>query len=127
MASEPIRSTVGTHGDDPPARVSIGRQVLRREVNERISEAGARMIEAFCECGLGGCSDRLTVAREDYEDVRRIPTRFLVKHAHASAEDRVVGEHDGFVVVEKFGRSGLAAVRFDRRRRRVGVQDRATG
>jgi hypothetical protein len=123
MATESIRSTVGTHGGDAPARVSIGRQVLRREVNERICEAGGQRIEAFCECGLAGCSDRLTVERDDYEDVRRIPTRFLVKQGHASEEDRLVGEHDGFVVVEKFGRSGLAAVRFDRRRRRVTTED----
>jgi hypothetical protein len=123
MASESIRSTVGTHGGDAPVRVSIGRQALRREVNERISEAGARRLEAFCECGLAGCSDRLTVDREGYEEVRRFPTRFLVKQGHASEQDRLVAEHDGFVVVEKFGASGLAAVRFDRRRRRLTVED----
>ncbi len=53
--------------------------------------------------------------------MRRFATHFLIATRHEGEEERVLASFPGFSVVEKFGRSGLAAVHFDRRRRRGAV------
>jgi hypothetical protein len=89
---------------DATQKVSVGRQALRREVNERIralqTEYASAQYEVFCECGRVRCNDRVVVAAEAYDELRRVPGRSLVKPAHAAQADRVVGTYDGFVVVE---------------------------
>ena len=104
---------------------SVVHQTLRREVNEQIRKLGAGpdvdpgdSIDVVCECAYSGCTGRLTMPLADYESVRRFPTRFLVKAGHEVSEfDRVVGESDSYVVVEKVGRGGSYAVAADPRRR----------
>lgn len=89
---------------DATQKVSVGRQALRREVNERIRalhrEHASAQYEVFCECGRVRCNDRVLVAAEVYDELRRVPSCSLVKPAHAARADRVVGTYDGFVVVE---------------------------
>ncbi len=104
----------------------VGRiQALFREVNERVVETSAadRSPEPFqvlCECGDDECVEPISLSRDDYEAIRRIPTRFLVRHGHVFPEaERVIATEDGFVVVEKFGDAGIAAVQLDPRRRRI--------
>ena len=102
-------------------KVSVGRQVLRRELNDRIR---ARCVdesefEVFCECGRAGCRDGAVVTRELYETLRRVPTHFLVKRSHAGPAERVVDTFDDFLVVEKFGPSGLEAIKLERGNRRA--------
>ncbi len=118
-----------TIDDDPAAtrkKASVGRQALRREVNERAAEMGrergAPTFDVLCECGLPGCATKFEVDGAQYEQVRLFATHFLIAVGHESDEERVVAAHGGYLVVEKFGRSGLAAVRFDRRRRRGPVE-----
>jgi len=57
---------------------------------------------------------------EEYERVRRVPTHFLVlpgeSHVFPDIE-RVVEDHDGYVVVEKFGDAGRMAAKLDPRSR----------
>jgi hypothetical protein len=60
----------------------------------------------LCECEDRGCTEVLMLARSDYEDVRRHPRRFFIVPGHDAAEDRVVGERNGFHVVEKTGEEG---------------------
>ena len=104
-----------------PPKVSVGRQALRREVNQRTRALhdpfASEELDVYCECGRAGCSNRVTVSTQTYDELRRVPTHFLVKTGHAADDDRVVGEWDEFVVVEKFGRSGVEAVALDRGRR----------
>lgn len=111
--------------DDEPdslAKVSVGRQALRREVNERIATLhegwDTDLFDVFCECGRARCADRVTVSAATYEELRRVPTHFLVKTGHVHRADRVVGEYDEFVIVEKFGAGGIEAISLDRRLRR---------
>ena len=95
------------------------RQSLFREVNERIGELAELRdeIEILCECGYGGCKQRLVLTEERYEALRRIPTHFAVLPGHEiPAVERVVERHAGFVVVEKFGEGAIVAVRLDPRR-----------
>jgi hypothetical protein len=83
--------------------VSLGRQRLRRQVNERI---GARAedgddIEIFCECGRRSCSARIRVAAVDYAAVLARDGRVVVVAEHS---DRLVDSPLGYLVVS--GRRG---------------------
>ncbi len=104
----------------------VGRvQALFREVNERVVETIAAdgspgPLEILCECGSDECVEPISVSRDEYETVRRVPTHFLVRHNHVvPAAERIASRRDGYVVVEKFGEAGIAAVQLDPRRRRV--------
>lgn len=104
---------------------AVSYQTLRREVNERIATLNpesARLrpetIDAICECAYAGCTGKVSLPVAEYEAIRRFPTRFLVKAGHeVSKFDRIVGESDAYVVVEKVGSGGSYAVRVDPRRR----------
>jgi hypothetical protein len=106
----------------------VRRQVLVRGVNEQIRSLSDDVDVEFdlvCECTNGGCFERLTISLEDYEAVRRFPSRFAVKPGHADDDgDRVVEETARFVVVEKVGPDAEDAIVNDPRRpiaRRVRV------
>ena len=105
-------------------------QALWREVNERLKELNeafehvARDSEFLCECANRTCMEHITMSVDEYERVRRVPTHFLVlpgeEHIFGAIE-RVVEEHDGYVVVEKFGDAGRMATKLDpRSRHRIG-------
>jgi hypothetical protein len=102
----------------------VGRhQALFREVNERIEELAETFdlkdeLTILCECGSGQCDERIVLRKDEYEKLRRIPTHFAVRPGHEIPDvERVVERHDGFVVVEKFGKSAKVAIRLDPRRR----------
>ena len=97
-------------------------QSLFREVNERIETMTSeqRFVEGeiACECANKECVDTIPFTLDEYEAVRRIPTYFLVAPGHDLPEiERVVEENERYVVVEKLGDGGAAAVRLDPRRR----------
>jgi hypothetical protein len=98
------------------------RQSLSRDVNERIEELAEDFdlmdeMEILCECGHGGCHERIMLTEVQYEALRRIPTHFAVLPGHEiPADERVVEHHGGFMVVEKLGESAVTAVRLDPRR-----------
>jgi hypothetical protein len=48
--------------------------------------------------------------------VRRFPTRYLSKLDHVAADERIVGEDAGYVVVEKIGAAAERAILEDPRR-----------
>jgi hypothetical protein len=112
----------------PLAKVSLGRQLLRREVNERARTAdlGAPELVLLCECGRPRCVDRFAVSAGTYDDVRRFPTHFVVRTGHEAPEaERLVAEHDDFRIVEKYGAPGLAAIRAQRRKLRLAAGTRS--
>jgi hypothetical protein len=105
-------------------------QALWREVNERMKDLNeafdhsARFSEFLCECANRNCVEHVFMTVEEYERVRLVPTHFLVlpgeRHVFPGVE-RVVEEHDGYVVVEKFGDAGRMATKLDpRSRHRIG-------
>ena len=97
-------------------KTSVGRQVLRRELNNRLRarNVGEREFSISCECGRAGCRDEVVVTPDVYETLRRVPTHFLLKRSHAGPEERVLDSHDDYLIVEKFGRSGVEAVELER-------------
>jgi hypothetical protein len=99
-------------------------QALYRAVNEQLkvlNEAFAtvtRESEFLCECANRNCMEHIAMTLDEYEQVRLVPTHFLVLPGedHIFFEiERVVEEHDGYVVVEKFGPAGRMAARLDPR------------
>jgi hypothetical protein len=117
---QPSRSGTETRGFQ-----ATRRQVIFREVNERIEPLGEEFDEQFghtgtvsllCECGNSGCFERVEITPADYEAARGFPTRFLVKPGHVAREgERVIRETSACVIVEKTGQSASDAVRFDPR------------
>ncbi len=95
-------------------------QSLFREVNERIQEiADEDAVELLCECTDTTCTETVTLTRAEYEAVRANPHRFPVKHGHDEKREieRVVAEHDGYVVVEKIEVAARVAEKLDPARR----------
>jgi hypothetical protein len=81
---------------------------LFREVNERVAQmhtgfgAGPNP-EWICECGDETCFDKVPVPLDDYLEIRGHHDWFLIKPGHEKAEvERVVAQHDGYHVVEKY-------------------------
>jgi hypothetical protein len=83
-----------------------------RRANEDLEQSaqalsfGEQPTPYICECEDLGCTDVVMLARSDYEAVRSEPRRFFIVPGHDAPEDRVVGEHQGFDVIEKTGEEG---------------------
>ena len=83
-------------------------QALFRAVNEKMTELNEAFVGVTgayaiaCECADTGCVQTVEIAPDAYEQVRANPRRFVVLHGHLYPEvETVVGEADGYVVVEK--------------------------
>ena len=54
-----------------------------------------------CECGLIACGAAIRLTRDEYDEVRSDPRRFVVLADHLIPDaDRVVERHRGWAVVE---------------------------
>jgi len=122
--SIPQRAKPAAGADGDGAASGALRQVLFRDLNEEIRQIADSFdpdeaLELCCECELGDCSARLSVSHEQYEAVRRFPTRFLVLADHVSPEERIVEVLSGTdsVVVEKVGSGARTAILGDSRKR----------
>jgi hypothetical protein len=113
---------MAVQGSDPRSERAARNEALFRRVNERVEEV-SKVFESFleeadffCECADVECMEKITMTLRDYEQLRSDPTHFAVKPGHAlPAEEIVVEEHVGYVVVEKIGRAGERAVELDPR------------
>ena len=84
--------------------------------NQRFGIA-LKQTDFVCECADQDCMERLTLTPGKYEEVRRVPTHFIVAAGHIDrGYERVVEQVDGYVVVEKFGEAGKEALKWDKRR-----------
>ena len=111
--------------DAKTAALRVARnQALFRSVNEQIEASNQRFHVTFgdradfvCECADDNCMERITVTIDQYEELRHVPTHFIVKPGHVYPEfERVVEEIEGFSVVENFGEAGKQALKLDPRR-----------
>ncbi len=76
-----------------------------RAVNEGIAEASEKFeseeAEFLCECGDAHCTHRLELPLEEYEEVRRHPTRFLVRRGHVEHEiENIVRQRRRYAIVD---------------------------
>lgn len=106
-----------------PPREPVPSQLLFRELNEEIAQRRPprdEIMDAVCECERRSCTRAVRLSPEEYESIRRFPTRFLMHRGHATDDDeRVVEAHEGYDVIEKTGAAALVAIRLDPRRRRL--------
>jgi len=91
-------------------------QGLFRAVNERIRnlDYSNPHTEFVCECANPDCLERIQMHLDDYEEIRRIPTHFVVApgkgHFFPDVE-RIFETHQGYWVVEKFGEAAVKVIR----------------
>ena len=98
-------------------------QGVFREVNERIRGVNPltpQQSDFVCECASTDCTEIVTLQVDDYDEIRRVSTHFLVKgdteHVFPETEERIFAKREGYFVVEKFGQAGVIAVTLDVRR-----------
>jgi hypothetical protein len=80
-----------------------------RDVNARI-EQGVEMhdvpgrVRYHCECERASCFEMVSLERADYERVAAERYRFVVAPGHEDSKiERVVEQHESYLVVEKVG------------------------
>ena len=85
-----------------------------QELNETVSAVTDSFVVA-CECADRSCVEMVTICGEEYEAVRANPRHFVVLSGHVYPDvERVVGEADAYVVVEKSGTAAKVAEVLDR-------------
>jgi hypothetical protein len=97
-------------------------EALFRRVNERVEEVNKAFepilgdSDFFCECADVDCMEKIRMTLAEYEALRAVSTHFAVKPQHVlPANERVVEQRAGYIVVEKVGRAGERAVALDPR------------
>jgi hypothetical protein len=93
---------------------SVGRQVLRRKINERLHDAAdatdSNTIDVCCECGGRTCGAQIRVAVDLYESVVTSARLFLVAEGHQEpATEQPVGIYQRFLVVDRGPENASAA------------------
>jgi hypothetical protein len=88
-------------------RIGMNEAVFRA-VNERIQEVAnafqtTEPLDLICECGNASCTERISLTREDYEQLRADPHSFAVAPGHEAPDvEEVVEKRSGYDVVRKF-------------------------
>jgi hypothetical protein len=94
-------------------------QSLFRSVNERVEKVAQQYtalapLGFICECAITDCGSHLELTRDEYDEIRKHPTRFFVLPDHVFPEVEVVVEdREQYVIVEKIGRAGRVAAAAD--------------
>jgi hypothetical protein len=93
--------------DERERRVGLN-EAMFRQINERLEGlnqafgAITRTMQVICECGDAGCTEQITIAVGDYEELRRDPRRLAVVPGHGDERvERVVERREAYEVVEK--------------------------
>ena len=90
-------------------------EILFRQVNERILEIeGDRWrldpVDFMCECGDITCTRVVQLSVDDYERLRSNPAHFGVIPGHEMLDvERIVEQHEQYLVVEKDGEGRVRA------------------
>ncbi len=94
-------------------------QALRREANERRTEGGesAEVVHFVCECSDPACEELVSLTIDEYEFIRHVPIRLVVRpgHMHPETERVLVEEPGRFLIIEKFGPAGDVIAHLDPR------------
>jgi hypothetical protein len=101
------RTSVGAAMDF--ARRAARNEELVRDVNRQIEEGASlhdvnSSMPLHCECAQPGCIEKIDLEPQTYEPILAERYRFIVVPAHVQPGiERVLEEHEAFVVVEKVG------------------------
>jgi hypothetical protein len=95
--------------DERERRLGLN-EAMFREVNERVEEVNQAFgsitgeFDIFCECGDISCAERIRIPMGEYERVRSDSKHFLLMVGHEDPlVERVIENHDSYVIVEKEG------------------------
>lgn len=69
-------------------------------LEDRISVPGD-LLPLICECADTGCTTVIEVEPDTFRAVREDPVRFLVAPGHEAADETVVEQASGYLIVEK--------------------------
>ena len=87
----------------------------RNEVTNE-QHPGAGRTAFLCECAQKTCEVTLVLSPEEYEDVRKVATHFVVAPGHVMRDvERVVSATPGYEVVEKIEDAAKVATVLDPR------------
>jgi hypothetical protein len=96
-------------------RAGIG-QSIGREGNQRnhASRPSSLFAEYGCECSATTCEAVVSLTVDEYEELRSVPTRFVVARGHVDPiAEFVVRESSRYQIVEKVGIAADVATRLD--------------
>src|SRR4051812_17092290 len=96
-------------------RVAV-RQSLARDSNEekKAPRTSSGFAQYSCECATRICDQLLSLTVGEYNEVRSVPTHFVVARGHVDPRaEFVVRETARYQVVQKFGVAGEVATRLD--------------
>lgn len=122
----PLRGSA-SHGNGNRRAVEVSEErkarneAIFRDANEEIAAAHQRLPSIagrapfFCECSDAGCREVVRLRRDEYEAVRANPAGFVLASGHPSDSERVLAQHEDYVVVEKDGVAREIAVDTDPR------------
>jgi hypothetical protein len=89
-------------------RIGMNEAVFRN-VNERIQDVastfnlGSEPLDLVCECGDAACVERISLNRDEYEEIRSDAHLFAVAPGHvAPGVEEVVDTRRGYEIVRKF-------------------------
>jgi hypothetical protein len=109
-------SDTGQTGDARRAERLALNEALAREVNERVDDVASRwfdpdeLVDFHCECVVAACTERISLTRTEYAEVRADPLTFVVRPQHEEPEvEEIVGRIRDFPVVRKTGRGAKVA------------------
>lgn len=111
-------------GTEERAEVIARNDATFRDANERVNDFAAGLdayddtpIPFLCECADLRCTEIVRLTPDEYESVRRDPTRFATVPGHEGDDEAttVVDENDRYAVVEKLGIAAEVAVELDPR------------
>jgi hypothetical protein len=94
------------------ARIGMNEAVFR-EVNERIQEVASNFnltseLDLICECGDASCVERISLTRDEYEQIRSDAHLFAVASGHVAPDvEEVVEQRRAYDIVRK--REGIPA------------------
>ena len=92
-----------------------------REANEILEEKatefglGNERTPYLCECEEERCNELVAMTRVEYEAVRANPKAFVVVPGHQEADEAVLREEAGLIVIEKRGEGGKLVAEQDPR------------
>jgi hypothetical protein len=77
----------------------------------------ARVVEFACECSDPACEELVSLTIDEYEFIRHVPIRLVIRpgHLHPETERVVVEELGRFLIIEKFGPAGDVIAHLDPR------------
>ena len=106
--------------DERERRVALNQTIFRagNEALARNADSDAGVLPFICECADEGCLEAIVLTRDQYEEVRANPRRFVLLPGHEARGGEpmhVVEESDRFVVLEKEEGAGRIAEEQDAR------------